>query len=92
MNIEEYPAPFGNKDNEINVARTICAEPDATLREWPILRNGKLFQANKGPGPDRILFGIIRHKNSPPISAVCGLITHTGAPTKNGFVRCDGWD
>ncbi|KAL1843454.1 hypothetical protein VTJ49DRAFT_1564 [Mycothermus thermophilus] len=52
-------------------------------QEFPILSSGAVYTGNS-PGPDRVVF-------NPNLNGQClyvGTITHTNAPTTNGFVLC----
>ncbi|EJF60501.1 hypothetical protein DICSQDRAFT_62737 [Dichomitus squalens LYAD-421 SS1] len=50
--------------------------------EYPVLK-GKVYTGTTPPGPDRIIFQTF-------IGEVCGkcCVTHTNAPTPNGFLQC----
>lgn len=68
-----------------------------TLAEFPILKNGKVFDGSSGPGPDRIILeyviiyfrgNLMAHSFTDSASGgVCGCITHTGA-LPGGFHQC----
>ncbi|KAB8228890.1 Ribonuclease/ribotoxin [Aspergillus alliaceus] len=86
-NNRKYPKPFHNYDNEVDMSRTMCAESEAVMHEFPILRNGKVFSKGMDPAADRIIVGSMDNGDGPKIWSICGLITHEGAD-KNKFVNC----
>lgn len=57
----------------------------APYLEFPIMKNGSVFDGSTSPGADRVVLGSIAEDFS---SAVyCAVITHDGQ-RKNGFVEC----
>ncbi|KAL2268260.1 hypothetical protein VTJ83DRAFT_3106 [Remersonia thermophila] len=73
---QNYPHAFRNFEG----IQFAAAGP---YQEFPILSSGALFAGNS-PGPDRVVF-------NPKLNGECvyvGAITHTDAPTNNGFVPC----
>lgn len=57
------------------------------MHEFPILRNGEVFDKGMDPSIDRIIVGSIDNVDAPKVWWVCGLITHDGADG-NKFVNC----
>lgn len=83
----KYPKIFHNYDNEVDMSRTLCSEPDAVMREFPILRDGQVFGNGLDPAADRIIIGSMDNNGGPRVWSTCGLITHEGAEG-NKFVNC----
>ncbi|EMD34466.1 hypothetical protein CERSUDRAFT_97719 [Gelatoporia subvermispora B] len=50
------------------------------LYEYPLIKGNSAFGAGDKVGPDRVLFD--------QTGVYCASITHTGAPTTNGFLLC----
>ncbi|KAK4142928.1 Ribonuclease/ribotoxin [Dichotomopilus funicola] len=72
----KYPHRFNNREG----LQFAVAGP---YQEFPILSNGKVY-SGRAPGADRIVF-------NPNYQGECvyvGAMTHTNAPTRNGFVEC----
>ncbi|KAK4192355.1 guanyl-specific ribonuclease N1 [Podospora australis] len=70
-----YPHRFNNREG-------LILATSGPFQEFPIVRNGNYTGGN--PGADRIIF-------NPNVKGVCTYIdamTHTEAPTRNGFVLC----
>lgn len=83
----DYPAYFGNRQTTpVTFENPSCNNNPQLIdyREFPILRSGKPFTANAGPGPDRVVIGRIGTGGN---TIRCGLMTHSGAPN-NDFVAC----
>ncbi|KAL2194051.1 Ribonuclease/ribotoxin [Corynascus similis CBS 632.67] len=75
-----YPHRFNNRER-------LTFDISGPYEEFPILANGAVY-SGRAPGPDRIVF-------NPDYRGSCvyaGAMTHTGAPTRNGFVECDDED
>ncbi|KAK1832036.1 Ribonuclease/ribotoxin [Podospora conica] len=71
-----YPHQFNNREALVFAA-------SGPYQEFPVIAGGAVY-AGRSPGADRIVFK--------PGSSRCeyvGSMTHTGAPTNNGFVLCE---
>ncbi|CUA72119.1 hypothetical protein RSOLAG22IIIB_10105 [Rhizoctonia solani] len=75
-----YPHKFNNKEAFVYPN---CSPP---YYEFPIMASGQIFAGknNKYPDADRVVIGN-RAGNS---ANLCGVMTHNGAPVKNGFLPC----
>ncbi|KAI0709658.1 ribonuclease T1 [Cerioporus squamosus] len=71
--VSGYPHQFRNLER---LAFPTCL--GATLYEYPILTSGPYRGGS--PGADRVVYT--------STGQFCGCITHTGAPTRKGFVPC----
>lgn len=60
------------------MSRTMCAESEAVMYEFPILRNGEVFSKGMDPSTDRIIVGSIDNGDAPKVWS------------KNGKVVCNG--
>ncbi|KAH6847182.1 Ribonuclease/ribotoxin [Chaetomium sp. MPI-CAGE-AT-0009] len=72
-----YPHRFNNREG-------LTFATAGPYQEFPILSNGAVY-TGRSPGPDRVVF-------NPDYQGSCvyvGTMTHTDAPTRNGFVECD---
>ncbi|KAG8685018.1 hypothetical protein FRC12_007986 [Ceratobasidium sp. 428] len=73
-----YPHVFNNRERfTFNEG---CNKP---FFEFPIFQD-KVYTGGP-PGADRVIVGSVDGGDA----AFCGVITHTDAPTRNGFVQCD---
>ncbi|KAK0653153.1 Ribonuclease/ribotoxin [Cercophora newfieldiana] len=68
-----YPHQFNNREALVFAA-------SGPYQEFPILTSGNY--TGRSPGADRIVF------HTKPSCAYVGAMTHTDAPTNNGFVLC----
>ncbi|KAF7327098.1 Guanyl-specific ribonuclease C2 [Mycena kentingensis (nom. inval.)] len=68
-----YPHAFRNDEG----LRLFCS--GNAWFEWPILTGGTTYSGGS-PGADRVIFNTA--------GTYCAVVTHTGAPTTNGFVSC----
>ena len=65
-----------------------------TLYEFPILTNKKVFTGAEktpaiAPGTDRVVVTVSKRDKKGNVAVTyCGLMTHTGAAQRNGFVAC----
>ncbi|KAK3291986.1 Ribonuclease/ribotoxin [Chaetomium fimeti] len=72
-----YPHRFNNREG-------LTFATAGPYQEFPILSSGAVY-SGRSPGADRVVF-------NPDYEGSCvyvGAMTHTGAPTRNGFVECD---
>lgn len=58
------------------------------LQEYPIFRDGSDFTTDRDPELDRVVIARIAN-GAQYLYAQCRLMTHEGAPTRNGFVECN---
>ncbi|KAG8717492.1 hypothetical protein FRC09_014183 [Ceratobasidium sp. 395] len=73
-----YPHVFNNRERfTFNEG---CNKP---FFEFPIFQD-KVYTGGP-PGADRVIVGSVDGGDA----AFCGVITHTDAPVRNGFVQCD---
>ncbi|KAK7917512.1 hypothetical protein PG985_011120 [Apiospora marii] len=86
----KYPHVYNNREKVKFSAK--CK--GKTLDEFPILADHKLFTGRENnpavaPGPDRVVVAVSKPDKKGSVNVVyCGLMTHTGAPVRNGFVAC----
>ncbi|KAL2163568.1 hypothetical protein VTH06DRAFT_5626 [Thermothelomyces fergusii] len=76
LGTNKYPHGFNNFEN-------LAFPIPKPFQEFPILASGAVYSGGN-PGPDRVVI-------SPNYQGSCvyvGAMTHTGAPTRNGFVKC----
>ncbi|KAG9125326.1 hypothetical protein FRC07_008087 [Ceratobasidium sp. 392] len=73
-----YPHVFNNRERlTFNEG---CKSP---FFEFPLFTS-KVYTGGS-PGPDRVVVGSVNGTDA----AFCGVMTHTGAPQRNGFILCD---
>ncbi|KAM7219452.1 guanyl-specific ribonuclease N1 [Rhypophila decipiens] len=72
----KYPHKFNNREGLVFAS-------SGPYEEFPIIRSG--VYAGRSPGADRIVFDP-DYKND---CVFVGAMTHTDAPTRNGFVACE---
>lgn len=85
---KKYPEEFRNDEG---VDLPDCPGVPGPYQEFPIRQGGLLFADGADPGTDRIVYkitGTNPESNLPENFAYCGVITHIGASTRNGFVTC----
>lgn len=76
---DDYPHVYHNyEDFNFN-----CGS--GSYYEFPILTSGSVYSSGS-PGADRVIVTDSGSGNG----VYCGLITHTGASSTNGFVGCAG--
>ncbi|KAM7206058.1 guanyl-specific ribonuclease F1 [Naviculisporaceae sp. PSN 640] len=72
----KYPHKFNNREGLVFAS-------SGPYQEFPIIRSG--VYSGRSPGADRIVFDP-DYKND---CVFVGAMTHTDAPTRNGFVPCE---
>ncbi|KAK7973261.1 hypothetical protein PG988_007395 [Apiospora saccharicola] len=86
----KYPHTFNN-DEDIKFSEQ-CKGKD--LDEFPILKDHNVFTGAEknpdvAPGTDRVVVAVSnRDKKGNVDVTYCGMMTHEGAPVRNGFVAC----
>ncbi|CAE6502595.1 unnamed protein product [Rhizoctonia solani] len=93
----KYPHRFNNREGMLTMPKYTASYPitvflilgfefqsncNPPFLEFPIF-NSKVYTGGS-PGPDRVVIGNLSGSDS----AVCGVITHTGA-SGNGFLQCE---
>ncbi|CAE7177794.1 unnamed protein product [Rhizoctonia solani] len=73
----KYPHKFNNREGF-----TFQSDCNAPFFEFPIFKSQ--VYTGGSPGPDRVVIGSVNGEDA----AFCGLITHTGAAGRNGFLQC----
>ncbi|EPQ29272.1 uncharacterized protein PFL1_03027 [Pseudozyma flocculosa PF-1] len=62
----------------------LCCNSNGPYSEFPLVDNGPYYSTSDNyvsPGPDRVIYVTATGE-------YCATVTHTGAPTRNGFVQC----
>ncbi|KAK4038595.1 Ribonuclease/ribotoxin [Parachaetomium inaequale] len=72
----QYPHRFNNRES-------LTFAVAGPYQEFPILASGAVY-SGKAPGADRVVF----KANYQGSCVYVGAMTHTDAPTRNGFVEC----
>lgn len=86
----KYPHQYNNRENVQFAA--VCK--GKTLEEFPILSNHKVFTGSENnpavaPGADRVVVTVSKRDKKGNVDVTyCGMMTHEGAPVRNGFVAC----
>ncbi|KAF6824605.1 guanyl-specific ribonuclease N1 [Colletotrichum musicola] len=73
----KYPHTFNNRESLVFAA-------SGPYQEFPIIASGNY--TGRAPGADRIVFNPNYQSRG---CVYVGTMTHTGAPTRNGFVLCN---
>ncbi|KAF9876780.1 hypothetical protein CkaCkLH20_05626 [Colletotrichum karsti] len=76
LGTSQYPHRFNNREG-------LAFTTTGPYQEFPIISSGNY--TGRAPGPDRVVF-------DPDYRGRCvyvGAMTHTGAPSRNGFVACN---
>ncbi|KAF2171460.1 hypothetical protein M409DRAFT_50896 [Zasmidium cellare ATCC 36951] len=74
-----YPHVFNNKEQ---LSFPACS--GLTLYEFPLEPENQVFTTGDAAGADRVVYAT----TGPNQFTYCGAMTHTGAPTRSGFVLC----
>ncbi|KAK4495352.1 hypothetical protein PRZ48_013683 [Zasmidium cellare] len=75
----QYPHVFNNREK---LSFPACS--GLTLYEFPLKPENQVFTNGAAAGADRVVYAT----TGPNQFTYCGAMTHTGAPTRNGFVLC----
>ncbi|CAE6487597.1 unnamed protein product [Rhizoctonia solani] len=74
--------PSQGDDLVASMGFTFQSDCNAPFFEFPIFKSQ--VYTGGSPGPDRVVIGSVNGEDA----AFCGLITHTGAAGRNGFLQC----
>ncbi|KAI1383026.1 Ribonuclease/ribotoxin [Hypoxylon trugodes] len=81
----KYPHQFFNRNNEIPNFEAQCT---TTFLEFPILASKAVYTGGS-PLTDRVVVNVAAGSTAGNVVITfCGVMTHTGAAKKNGFVSC----
>ncbi|KAL2186133.1 Ribonuclease/ribotoxin [Thermothelomyces heterothallicus CBS 203.75] len=77
LGTSNYPHRFNNREG-------LTFSISGPFQEFPLLASGAVYSGG-APGPDRVVI----NPNYRGSCVYAGAMTHTGAPTRNGFVKCE---